>query len=247
MNKFQLSIVIPVFNEACRIAPTLEHLAEYLSSRDFKSEIIICDDGSTDDTIRVVREFSSRNSNVFELNIRTLQLPHRGKGNAVREGMLLANGDLRLMCDADLAMSVEQIDKFLNKISEGYDVVIGSREVQGARRFAEPKLRHFMGRIFNWYVRVVAVKGFKDTQCGYKCFTSNAATILFNVQKLDGWSFDVELLMMADRKSMRVFELPIDWRHKEKSKVSFGSASIQMIRDTLLTRIRYELGMYKCT
>ena len=246
MNKFQLSIIIPVYNETCRIVPTLNHLVKYLSSRDFKSEVIICDDGSTDDTLEVVREFSSRNSNVPEPSIRTVSLPHRVKGNAVREGMILANGKIRLMCDADLAMSVEQIDKFLHKMAEGYDVVIGSREVKGARRFDEPKLRHFMGKIFNWYVRIVAVGGFSDTQCGYKCFTSNAANILFKRQKLDGWSFDVELLMMATRKSMKIFELPIDWYHKERSKVSFGPASIQMVRDTLLTRIRYELGMYRC-
>ncbi len=244
MREVQLSIVIPTFNESDRIIGTLDNLKGYLESRDFVWEIILSDDGSLDDTVALVESWSAVNLNVQDETMRIIQLSHRGKGSAVRHGMLQAVGDIRVMCDADLAMSAEQIDGFISKFSEGYDIVIGSREKTGARGFGEPVMRHVMGRIFNWYVSFIAVGGFQDTQCGYKCFSSDAAESLFRMQKLDGWSFDVEILLLARKNAMKIFELPIDWYHKEKSKVNPGTASIEMVRDTLLTSIRYMIGSY---
>ena len=244
MGEVQLSIVIPTFNESDRIIGTLDSLKKYLESRDFVWEIVLSDDGSLDDTVALVKSWSAVNLNLPDETMRIIQLSHRGKGYAVRHGMLRAVGDIRVMCDADLAMSADQIDGFISKFMEGYDIVIGSREKTGARRFDEPVIRHIMGRIFNWYVRFIAVGGFQDTQCGYKCFSSKAAESLFGMQKLDGWCFDVEILLLARKNSMKIFELPIDWYHKEKSKVNPGTASIEMVRDTLLTSIRYMIGAY---
>ena len=244
MNSVKLSIVVPTYNESDRIERTLDDLTGFLSKKDFKWEIIVSDDGSTDDTLSLIDSWINSSQIFMNGEIRKLSLPHEGKGSAVKIGMLEAEGELRFMCDADFAMSADQIDDFLINMEQGYDIVIGSREISGATRVNEPVMRHLMGRIFNLFVSFIAVKGFKDTQCGYKCFRSDSANTLFNAQKLNGWSFDVEILMLARQKDMKIHEMPIVWHHRDKSKVSAISASVEMIRDTILTRIRYITGDY---
>ena len=234
-----LSVVVPAYNERDRIERSLSTLAGYLSGRDHSWEIVVCDDGSADGTAGVVEPLADGE------RIRLIRLPHRGKGAAVRAGMLEARGRLRMMCDADLAMPVEQIADFVSAMGRGRDIVIGSREIEGARRFGEPPARHLMGRVFNRCVRLIAVRGFEDTQCGFKCFTAAAAAELFPVQRSRGFGFDVEILHLAARASMDVEEIPIRWHHQRGSKVRPLPDTFLMLGDALSVRVRSALGRYR--
>ena len=234
-----LSVVIPAFNEESRIGRSLDTLLKYLESQAYSWEIMVVDDGSTDRTAELVTDRASEHPRIL-----LKSMPHAGKGWAVRCGMLATSGTLRFMCDADLAMPVEQIDLFVQRIQEGFDIVIGSREVPGARRFDEPLVRHLRGRVFNWVVRSVAVRGFDDTQCGFKCFRGDLAEDLFQLQRIKGFGFDVEILYMATQWGCRVDELPIDWYHQADSKVRDGIDSFAMARDTLRVRLNGLKGAY---
>ena len=199
MTNPRLSVVIPAYNEAARILPTLDAVAAHLSAQPFTWEVVVVDDGSSDGTPNLVESWAHG-----EPRVRVESIPHAGKGWAVRRGMLAATGRLRFMCDADLAMPIAHIDDFLRRIDDGYDVVIGSREAEGARRFDEPTLRHVMGRVFNWTVKAIAVPGIQDTQCGFKCFRAAAAEDLFRLQRVPGFGFDVEILHLALKRGYRV-------------------------------------------
>ena len=233
-----LSVVIPARNERSRIERTLTSLREYLSAQSYSWEVVVCDDGSDDDTARLVEPMADDDL------IRLVTLPHRGKGAAVRAGMLAARGRLRMMCDADLAMPVEQIADFVESIEEGRDIVIGSRQVQGAQRIDEPAARHLMGRLFNLCVRLLAVRGFQDTQCGFKCFREEAALAVFPLQRTAGFGFDVEILHLATRAGLNVEEIPIRWHHQRDSKVRPLLDPFLMFGDVLCIRIRSALGTY---
>ena len=217
-----LSVVIPAFNEEARIGPTLDALVDYLEAQPYSREIVVVDDGSTDDTVSIVE----RREKAAGTPVRVESIPHAGKGWAVRHGMLSSAGRYRFMCDADLAMPVRHLDDFLARMDEGYDVVIGSREAEGARRFGEGMGRHFRGRVFNWIVRLVAVGGFQDTQCGFKCFRGEIAEALFRGQVTRGFGFDVEILYLATRRRLRVLEMPIDWHHQELSRGGIARRAI---------------------
>lgn len=234
-----LSVIIPAFNEAGRIVSTLDRVAAYLRAQTYTWEILVVDDGSEDDTATLVSDAAQ------ELDgIRLLRREHHGKGWAVRAGMLEARGRYRFMCDADLAMPIEWLDKFLEKMDSGIDIVIGSREMFGARRYDEPFYRHLRGRIFNWVVRAVAVRGFRDTQCGFKCFRETTADRLFIRQRTRGMGFDVEILYLAAKAGFSVVEMPVEWHHQPGSKVRPGIDSLDMFKDTLLVRLRDILGRY---
>jgi len=228
-----LSLVIPAYNEEHRIRHTLERVFDFLSTQDYSFEVVLCNDGSNDATRTIAQAFLDEKPN-FQL----LNLPHKGKGSAVKEGMLVAQGQNIFMCDADLAMSLDQIDLFLDEMREGFDIVIGSRELMGSRRFEEPKLRYFAGRIFNLFIKFIAIRKYRDTQCGFKCFSSKSAQKIFSLVKINGWAFDVEVLLLADRLGYSVSEVPIDWHHGTESKVKFGSAALQMVKDIFLMRVR---------
>ena len=224
--------MIPAFNEEHRITTTLDTLAEYLSEQSFGWEILVVDDGSTDSTAQVVAERATVNRFV-----RLRSGPHRGKGWAVKSGMLAVKGHFRLMFDADMAMSVHQIGSFMEYMDEGADIVIGSREGHGAQRHGEPLARHLRGRVFNWAVRLLAVSGFDDTQCGFKCFRGDVADRIFELQRVTGFAFDVELLYLARRMGLNVLELPIDWYHDGASKVRPLADTCLMLRDVAMIRI----------
>ncbi|MBM3944479.1 MAG: glycosyltransferase family 2 protein, partial [SAR202 cluster bacterium] len=221
-----LSIVIPAYNEQARIGASLDKIARFLEGQPYGWEVVVVDDGSTDRTAAIVNERGAGN-----VRIRLESQPHAGKGWAVRHGMLAASGELRMLCDADLAMPIDFLPRFLEKMSEGFDVVIGSREVSGARRFDEPPARHWIGRAFNWCVRMLAVRRFQDTQCGFKCFTAGAARSLFTIQRTKGFGFDVEILFLALRQGLQVAEIPIDWYHQPHSKVRPMVDAFTMLRD----------------
>ncbi len=239
MDTLFLSIVIPAYNEEARIIATLQQVAGHLSALAYDWEIVVANDGSSDATPRLVEEFARDNPQVS-----LLDLPHRGKGGAVRSGMLHAKGQYRFLCDADLSMPIEQLDRFLPPKMEGYDIVIGSREAPGARRFNEPSRRHFLGRAFNLMARLFAVRGIRDTQCGFKLFQGEAAEALFPLQRTNGFGFDIEVLFLAQRLGMRLVEAPIDWYYMSHSKVRPLRDSVAMSRDILQVRWRALRGNY---
>lgn len=234
-----LSVVIPAFNEEARISATLGAVVDYLVSQEYTWEIVVVDDGSTDATSAFVNAVAG-----IDDRVRLERVPHRGKGWAVRHGMLATTGELRFMCDADLAMPVAQFSLFIDRMAEGYEVVIGSREGAGARRYDESFLRHLRGRVFNRVVRLLAVNRFQDTQCGFKCFTSAAAEELFASQQTVGFGFDVELLYVATKRRLRILEMPIEWRHQGASTVRSVDAFL-MLRDVLMVKLRGMRGDYK--
>ena len=217
-----LALVIPAYNEQRRIAQTLEKVTSYLSMQNYSWEVIVVDDGSTDMTASVVSNFAKDDNRLSLLSI-----PHGGKGSAVRAGMLHTKGQYRFMCDADLSMPIEQLARFLPDKIGNYDLALGSREISGAERFKEPPYRHLMGRLFNAFVRIMAVPGFMDTQCGFKCFVGNVADNLFSLQRINGFAFDVEIMYLATRKRLKIKEVPIDWHYDKESKV-------RPVRDSLL-------------
>ncbi len=240
MSQPMLSIIVPAYNEEARIGETVTEILAYLRGRPFTWEVIVVDDGSSDRTREIVEDLAAGAGEPLQV----ILAPHRGKGGAVRRGMLAASGAYRFMADADMAMPIAQLDRFLDRMKEGHDVVIGSREAAGARRFDEPTSRHLIGRVFNWLVRLLAVRGFQDTQCGFKCFTGAAAEALFGMMRTNGFGFDVEMLYLAKRLRLSVIEIPIDWHYQSCSKVKPLRDSLLMLRDIAGIRLRSLAGRY---
>ena len=240
MSSIYLSFIIPAFNEERRIYSTLEATIEYLSKQSFSWEILVMDDGSTDKTASLVRTFSSSDKRVKLIN-----LPHKGKGVAVQQGMLQAMGAYRFFADADLSMPIDQFDRFYPRLIGDFDIAIASREISGARRLKEPKLRYIMGRAFNLITRLFALKGIPDTQCGFKLFRGEIADRLFSVQRTQGFSFDIEILFLAQKSGLNIIQIPIDWYYNGDSKVQRFRDAFLMIKDILIIRFNYFLGKYK--
>lgn len=220
--------------------PTLKRVTDYLARQGFSAEVVVVDDGSTDATVQLVAKFAAGSAAVH-----LLRNPHQGKGAAVKAGMLRATGEYRFLCDADLSMPIEELAKFLAPSAANYDIAIGSREIAGAHRYNEPSYRHLMGRIFNLIVRLLVVGGIQDTQCGFKCFRGPAADVLFPVQRSQGFGFDVEILFLAQRRGMRIVEIPIEWYHEKESKVSPLRDTLAMLRDVLAVRWNSMVGRYR--
>jgi dolichyl-phosphate beta-glucosyltransferase len=234
-----LSIVVPAYNEEGRLPQTLPRIVDFLQAQDYDAELIVVDDGSADGTCRIVEDIAATAPFV-----RLIRNEHRGKGYAVKTGGMAAAGDFIFLCDADLSMPIEEVAHFLPPALEEYDVAIGSREVEGARRYDEPGLRHLMGRVFNTLVRVLAVRGFQDTQAGFKCFAREAAREMFPYQTMDGFGFDVEILFIAQKRGFRIVEVPINWYYMSNSRVSPVSDSVRMFREILQVRINGWRGLY---
>jgi len=231
-----LSLIIPAYNEEQRLPRTLTKIQAFLKEQPYESEVLVVENGSSDRTAAVAEEFSPA--------VRLLREPVRGKGRAVRRGMLEAGGDFRFICDADLSMPIEEVNRFLPPALDDYDIAIASREVPGAVRHNEPAYRHWIGRVFNLLVRTMAVPGFQDTQCGFKCFTADAAEALFPLQRIDGWTFDVELLFVALRLGYRVKEVPIHWYYFPGSRVRMVRDSFLMLSDLFRIRSAWRRGLY---
>lgn len=234
-----LSIVIPAHNEERRLPGSLEKIAAFLATQSYSYEVIIIENGSTDDTIGVARRFGER----FPY-IRLYEETARGKGLAVQRGMLEAKGEYRFICDADLSMPIEEIGKFLPPELEDYDVAIASREAPGAVRYDEPWYRHAIGRIFNLLIKLLAVRGFEDTQCGFKCFRDEVAEDLFSVQTLNGIGFDVELLFVAQRRGYEIVEVPIHWYYSAESRMRLVRDSLRAIAELIAIRRNWHQGVY---
>jgi glycosyltransferase involved in cell wall biosynthesis len=234
-----LSIIIPAHNEEHRLPPTLTAVNAYLSKQPYESEIIVVENGSQDLTAVVTEAFAAEHPRV-----RLIREKGRGKGLAVRRGMLEARGAYRFICDADLSMPIEEVAKFLPPQLDGYDVAIGSREAPGSRRFNEPPYRHIQGRVFSNLVKIFALPGFEDTQCGFKMFSARAAVDVFQVQVFDGMSFDVEALFIAHQRGCKIVEVPIDWYYRSESRVQPILDPLRMLRDILVIRRNWAQGKY---
>ncbi len=239
MNRPFMSLVVPAYNEQGRLPATLVKLKAFLENEPPHYEVIVVDDGSQDGTVAVVEEAMAG----FP-ELRLLKEPHRGKGHAVRKGMLAAKGQYVMFCDADFSMPVEEVVKFSRTLEKGYQVAIGSREVKGARRIDEPWHRHLMGRVFNLLVRVLAMPGLQDTQCGFKAFTWEATQEIFGRQVIDGFGFDVEVLYIARKLGMPITEVPINWYYSPSSRVDPIKDTLRMINDVLQVRSHDRNGLY---
>jgi dolichyl-phosphate beta-glucosyltransferase len=234
-----LSIIIPALNEEHRLPASLARIDDFLSRQPYSAEVIVVENGSTDDTVGVVRHFAQEHPYV-----RLVAGVPRGKGRAVRRGMLEARGEYRFLCDADLSMPVEQITRFLPPHLDDYGIAIGSREAKGSRRYNEPYHRHLMGRVLNLLVKVFALPDFEDTQCGFKSFHRTAATDLFAVGQINGIGFDVELLYIAKRRGYRIVEVPIDWYFNPDSRMRVVRDSLGIIAEIFEIRRNWRAGVY---
>ncbi len=249
MNPY-LSVVIPSYNEKPNLEKgVLNEVLEYLRRQNYQWEIILSDDGSTDGTLEALRKFAKGQPNIkVQANV------HAGKAPTVKAGMLAASGQWRLFTDFDQSTPISEVENLLDYARRGFDVVIGSREMIGAKRDKEPFHRHLMGRGFNILVQILAVPGFLDTQCGFKLFSAAATEKLFHSLYIYGdqkerkdaftGAFDVELLYLARKFNYKIREVPIFWKHNETDRVSPIKDSVRMLRDIMRIRIADISGKY---
>lgn len=235
-----LSLIIPAYNEERRLPDTLRTVQAFLAGQSYQAEVLVVENGSRDRTAQVAEAFGRQHP-----EFRLLREARRGKGLAVRRGMLEASGEYRFICDADLSMPIEQVNRFLPPQLNDFDIAIASREVPGAVRYGEPAYRHLIGRTFNNLVRLLALPQFQDTQCGFKCFSAAAAESLIPLQRLEGWSFDVELLFLAVKRGYRILEIPIPWHYHPGSRVRLLRDSWLMFTDLLRIRSNWRRGLYQ--
>ncbi len=238
-----LSIVIPAYNEEDRIVRTLEGTFEYLDSQSYDSEVIVVNDGSSDRTADAVREFASRTSG----RLRLIENPgNKGKGYAVRNGMLQACGEIVLFYDADLATPTSEIAKVVTPIKEDrYDVVFGSRAIDRSLIGTHQSvIRENIGRAGNWIQYLLTGLNFKDTQCGFKAFRREAAQTVFLLQQIDGFGFDPEILFIAKKQGWRLLETPVKWNHVEGSKVNPIATPIKVLFEVATIRWNDLTGKY---
>ncbi|HSB62021.1 MAG TPA: dolichyl-phosphate beta-glucosyltransferase [Vicinamibacteria bacterium] len=239
MSAPPLSVVIPAYNEAERLPRTLERVTAYLAGRGLAHEIVVVDDGSTDGTAERARSCGGPALAVLRHE------PNRGKGYAVRRGMLAARGERRLMTDADLSTPIEELARLEAALAAGHDVAIGSRAVPGANvEVHQPWYREAMGRLFNRLVRLLVLPGLRDTQCGFKLFTARAAETAFSAALLDGFSFDVEALYIARRHGLGVVEVPVTWRNDAATRVGLMRGGLAFL-DLLRIRANALAGRYR--
>jgi len=225
-----LSLIIPAYNEAKRIAASVSTVREFLDTLGRPYEIIAVDDGSTDATAAVLADMR---------DVRTISYqPNRGKGCAVRQGVLASRGEYVAFSDADLSAPIDELGKLFAAIESGADVAIGSRALRGSQLLVhQPRYRELGGKALNLVIRLLAVRGIMDTQCGFKLFVGDVARRLFARCIIDGWAFDVEALYLARRMGCRVAEVPVRWSHSADSRIRPFRAGLQVLRDTV--RIRF--------
>lgn len=235
-----MSIVIPAYNEEARLGRSLEQVVSFVSNAAITYEVIVVNNASTDSTREIALSFAERYP-----FLSVIDEGRKGKGAAVRTGMLAATGDYIIFCDADFSMPVEEVIRFLPQNLGEYDIAIGSREVAGSERIGEPEYRHIMGRVYNWIVRLFAVPRIHDTQAGFKSFRRDVARHLFSLQTIDGWGFDVEVLYVARKAGYKLVEVPITWYYMENSRISPLRDSINMFLEIFKVRLNALRGIYR--
>lgn len=249
-DKPHLSVIVPAYNEEPNFKKgTINEVPKYLEKQGYSYEILIVDDGSSDATAELASDFAKKHKNV-----RVIKNPHEGKAETVKTGVENAKGELILFCDFDQATPISEIEKLLPYFPE-YDIVIGSRQLPGAKREKEPIYRHLMGLGFNMVVQAIAVRGIWDTQAGFKCFKGDAARELFSKLKVYGHNkavkgalvtaFDVELLFLAKKAGYKIKEVPIIWHHVATTRVNPIKDSLRMFRDVIKIRLNDLAGVYK--
>lgn len=236
-----LSIVIPAYNESARIERTLSNVMATVEAQAWDAEVLVIDDGSTDDTPAIIsrwmREFP---------RLHLVQNPgNRGKGYSVRNGLLQAAGEIVMFTDADLSAPLEEAELLIAAINQGADVAIGSRWMDRTRQtIHQPLYRQFFGRCFNWITRTVMGLPFKDTQCGFKAFRRPAAQIVFRLQRIERWGFDPEILFIARKLNYTIKEVPVTWGHDERSRISYLKDGLKMLEEMAVIRLNSLFGRY---
>lgn len=230
-----LSIVVPCFNEQRRLPATLSAIRAYCERGEIRAEVVLVDDGSRDATLALMRAEAARDRSVRVVAIS----PNQGKGRAVAEGVRVACGDEVLMTDADLSTPLEELPKLRAALRRGADVAIGSRAAPGAREVDQPLHRQLMGKTFNRLVQTLVLPGFRDTQCGFKLFRGPVAHRLFAGLLVDGFAFDVEVLVRALDAGFTIEEVPVRWFSADPSTVAPLRASATMFRDLIRLRMRF--------
>jgi len=235
------SIIIPAFNESRRLPATLKAVLDFVRSQPFQTEVIVVNDGSTDGTANIVREFA-----LHAPEIRLLENPgNRGKGYSVRNGMLHALGEVVMFTDSDLSAPIEEADRLFAAISAGADIAIGSRWLErGRQTHRQPLYRQFFGRCFNAVTRMVMGLHFADTQCGFKAFTRAATQTVFQLQTIERWGFDPEILFIALKRGFKVVEVPVSWAHDERTRISYLKDGLKMLEELAIIRWNALTGRY---
>ena len=242
MENTFLSVIIPAYNEEARIKNTLEKIHSYLKNQDYTYEIIIVNDGSTDNTWALVNEIAQK---IKEVRILKNE-KNRGKGFTIKKGFLNAKGKYLLFTDADLSTPIEEVEKLISWLKKGYDIAIGSRALKESHiQIHQPWYRELAGRIFNLFVQAMAVPGIKDTQCGFKCFSRKTAIEICERQKIERFSFDVEMLYIGRRLGYKIKEVPICWFNNPHTKVNFLKDGYRMCLDLIRIRLNELKGKYE--
>lgn len=242
MHNATFSLVIPAYNEASRLSATLERVLAYIAQQGWDTEVIVVNDGSRDNTAAIVRQFAARNP-----ALRLIENPgNRGKGFSVRNGMLNAHGQVLIFSDADLSSPIEELPKLLQALNEGADIAIGSRWLQAGLQTQRQSLhRQLFGRIFNLLLRIILGLQFKDTQCGFKAFTQQAAQAIFPLQQIERWGFDPEILFLARKFGFKVREVPVAWGHSGGSRINPLLDGARMFMEMLRIRWNSLTGKYE--
>ncbi|MEG9436536.1 glycosyltransferase family 2 protein [Edaphobacter sp. HDX4] len=237
----EFSIVVPAYNESTRIEHALDRILSCAEQQGWDAEVLVVDDGSTDDTAAIVKRWMKTHP-----RLHLIQNPgNRGKGYSVRNGLLQAAGEIVMFTDADLSAPMEEADRLLASIRDGADVAIGSRWLDRARQtIHQPLYRQFFGRCFNWITRTVMGLPFKDTQCGFKAFRRSAAQVVFRLQTIERWGFDPEILFIAQKLGYEIREVPVTWGHDERSRLSYLKDGMKMLEDMAVIRANSIAGRY---
>ncbi len=242
MSQFpKYSIVIPAYNESARIPATLQAVLACIRKHGWIAEILVVNDGSRDNTAEVVTEIARTAP-----EIRLIQNPgNHGKGYSVRNGCLQAQGEWVMFTDSDLSAPIEEAERLFAALAEGADIAIGSRWLESGRQtHRQPLYRQFFGRCFNLVTRAIMGLPFADTQCGFKAFTRNAAQTVFQLQTIEGWGFDPEILFIALKRGLRVQEVPVSWAHDERTRMSYLKDGMRMLEELMAIRWNALLGRY---
>ncbi|MDQ3367436.1 MAG: glycosyltransferase family 2 protein [Myxococcota bacterium] len=237
-----LSIIVPAYNEEQRLPPTLERLHRFLATQAMRYEIVVVDDGSKDNTCAVVEASMATIANLRLVR----QVPNQGKGAAVRRGMLAARGQIRVMCDADCSMPPEQLPRLLAPlIACTAEIAIGSRYAEGAQtNVKQPFYRVVWSRLANLVIQRSLVPGVRDTQCGFKAFTAEAARDLFRRATINGWAFDLEILALARRRGYEIAEIGVEWMDDNRSRINPLKDMWKVIREAMVIRKNLQSGVY---
>ena len=236
VNEYFLSVVVPIYNEEERIGPSLIRIVDYFAEKDYRYELILVMDGCEDNSAEICKGLLKKMKGRLEnCSVNFLEsMENHGKGYSVRKGCLFAKGKYVLFMDADLSTPVEEVEKLIAYLQDGFNIAIGSRAIRGADVVVKQSIiRRSMGKIFNFFVRMITGMDYHDTQCGFKCFDSTAVEIIFNRLKIDGFGFDVEILYLAKQFNLKVKEVPVRWFNSPKSKVRIIADSVEMLLSIL--------------